>query len=453
MSWTTTEILETLRMTEVEHLDIRTITMGISLRGLTGGDAASAAQRVYDRVSERAGSLIETVDRLSRRLGIPVANKRVAITPVAVAFDNLGRDGLVQIAQALDRAAANVGIDYIAGYSALVDKGSTRGDEDLIASIPEAIGGTERVCASVNVASSRAGINLDAVAAMGRVIKRLAEATRDRDAVGCAKLVVFCNVPEDNPFIAGAFHGISEPETVINVGVSGPGVILDTVRRAGKADARELAEQIKLTAFRVTRAGELLGRRVAADLGIPFGIVDLSLAPTPEPGDSVGEVLKAIGLEDVGAPGTTAALALLTDAMKRGGLMASSSVGGLSGAFIPVSEDAAMVSAVQKGHLSLEKLEALTAVCSVGLDMIALPGDTPAETLAAIIADECAIGMVNHKTTATRLIPVPGKTVGDVADYGGLMGQAPIMAVSTLSPARFISRGGQIPQPVTGVRN
>ncbi|MFC1481448.1 PFL family protein [Candidatus Neomarinimicrobiota bacterium] len=453
MSWTTSEILETLRMTEVEHLDIRTITMGISLRGLTHDDPEIAAQRVYERVCERADKLISTVDGLSRDLGIPVANKRVSVSPIAVVFDNLDRAGMIMIAQAMDRAAETVGVDYIAGFSALVDKGCTNGDTALIAAIPEALAVTERVCGSVNIGSSRAGINLDAVATMGRVIKELAHNTRDRDAIGCAKLVVFCNVPEDNPFVAGAFHGITEAETVINVGVSGPGVILDAVRRAGNVNAQKLAEQIKLTAFKVTRAGELIGRRTAETLGVEFGIVDLSLAPTPEPGDSVGEVLQAMGLEHVGAPGTTAALAMLTDSMKRGGLMASSSVGGLSGAFIPISEDEKMIEAVKAGHLSLEKMEAMTAVCSVGLDMVAVPGDTAAETLAGVIADEAAIGMVNHKTTAVRIIPVPGKGVGDVANYGGLLGVAPIMPVSKLSPAKFINRGGQIPQAITGLKN
>ncbi|MCK4578316.1 MAG: DUF711 family protein, partial [Candidatus Marinimicrobia bacterium] len=360
MSWTTSEIIETLRMTEVEHLDIRTVAMGISLRGLTADDPKTAAQRVYDRVCQRAERLIPTVNSLSNQLGIPVANKRVSITPVAVAFDNLDRSGLIEISHSLDKAAESVGVDFIAGFSALVDKGCTVGDDSLMAAIPEAIGSTQRVCGSVNVASSRAGINLDAIATMSHAIKDLAEYTRDQNAIGCAKLMMFCNVPEDNPFVAGSFHGITEPETVINVGVSGPGVVLDAVLRAGEVDVQALAEQIKLSAFKMTRAGELIGRRVATELGIPFGIVDLSLAPTPEPGDSVGEVLKAIGLEDVGAPGSTAALALLTDAMKRGGLMASSSVGGLSGAFIPVSEDIAMIEAVEKGHLSLEKLEAMT---------------------------------------------------------------------------------------------
>jgi hypothetical protein len=447
------EILETVKMVQMENLDIRTITMGISLRDCAHPSLAAAAQRAYDKICRCAGSLVAVGDALEREYGIPIINRRIAVTPIALVAESSDAQDYVLMAQQLDRAAAEVGVNFIGGFSALVHKGMTGGDRVLIASIPEALAGTERVCASVNVASTRAGINMDAVNMMGGIIRSCAQRTRERDGLACAKLVIFCNAVDDNPFMAGAFHGIGEPECVINVGVSGPGAVLSAVQRAPDADLGELASIIKRTAFKITRMGELIGRRASERLGVPFGIVDLSLAPTPIQGDSVARILEAMGLERVGTHGSTAALALLNDAVKKGGAMASSHVGGLSGAFIPVSEDIGMIEAAAAGALSLDKLEAMTAVCSVGLDMIALPGDTSAETLAAIIADEAAIGMINRKTTAVRIIPVPGKAVGDWVEFGGLLGRAPVMAVHGHSSARFVSRAGRIPAPLQALNN
>ncbi len=447
------EILETIKMTEIEHFDIRTVTLGISLRDCMDRNIEITKQKIYEKILRYGKNHVKYANEIERQYGVKIANKRVSITPAAIPFDAFKADEFVEIAKILDKAAAEIGVDYLAGYSALVQKGMTNGDRELIKSIPIALTETERVCSSINVASTKAGINMDAVIMMSEVIKQTAENTKDRDSIGCAKLVVFCNVPEDNPFVAGAFHGISEPEVVLNVGISGPGVVLDAIRNSGHVDLHQLSEVIKKTVFKITRAGELMGREVAQKHGIPFGIVDISLAPTPAPGDSIGDILKAMGVEDVGAPGTTAALAMLNDSVKKAGLMASSSVGGMSGAFIPVSEDQAMIDAAEKGNLSLEKLEAMTAVCSVGLDMIAIPGDTPATTIAGIIADECAIGIINDKTTSARLIPAFGKKVGDYIDYGGLLGKAPIMEVRNLSCSNFVGRGGRIPAPVRSLTN
>jgi len=447
------EILETVKMVQMEKLDIRTITMGISLRDCAHPSLQQAARRAYDKVCRCAQSLVAVGDGLEREYGIPIINRRIAVTPIALVAESSDASDYVLMAQQLDRAAVQVGVNFIGGFSALVHKGMTGGDRVLIDSIAEALAGTERVCASVNVASTHAGINMDAVNAMGAVIRDCAQRTRERDGLACAKLVIFCNAVEDNPFMAGAFHGIGEPECVINVGVSGPGAVLSAVQRAPDADLGELASIIKRTAFKITRMGELIGRRASERLGVPFGIVDLSLAPTPAQGDSVARILEAMGLERVGTHGSTAALAMLNDAVKKGGAMASSHVGGLSGAFIPVSEDIGMIEAAAAGALSLDKLEAMTSVCSVGLDMVALPGDTPVETLAAIIADEAAIGMINRKTTAVRLIPAPGKTVGDWVEFGGLLGRAPVMAVNGHSAARFITRAGRIPAPLQALGN
>ena len=447
------EILDTIKMTEIEHFDIRTVTLGISLRDCMDRNIEITKQKIYEKILRYGKNHVKYANEIERQYGVKIANKRVSITPAAIPFDAFKADEFVEIAKILDKAAAEIGVDYLAGYSALVQKGMSNGDRELIKSIPIALTETERVCSSINVASTKAGINMDAVLMMSEVIKQTAENTKDRDSIGCAKLVVFCNVPEDNPFVAGAFHGISEPEVVLNVGISGPGVVLDAVKNAGNTDLHQLSEVIKKTVFKITRAGELMGREVAQKHGIPFGIVDISLAPTPVPGDSIGDILIAMGVEDVGAPGTTAALAMLNDSVKKAGLMASSSVGGMSGAFIPVSEDQAMIDAAEKGNLSLEKLEAMTAVCSVGLDMIAIPGDTPASTIAGIIADECAIGIINDKTTSARLIPAFGKKVGDYIDYGGLLGKAPIMEVRNLSSQNFVGRGGRIPAPVRSLTN
>lgn len=454
MDFTQSEILETIRMTEMEHLDIRTVTLGINLADCASRSSEETADAVYEKIASRAEALVRTVDDISSEFGIPVANKRISVTPIS-AVGEACRDGdYVRIARAVDRAAHEVGVDFVGGYSALVHKGTTRAEERFLETIPEALATTARLCSSVNVATTRSGINMDAVATMGHVIVRAAEATADRGGIGCAKLVVFANAVEDNPFMAGAFFGAGEPEIVVNVGVSGPGVVAHAVKMAGpECDLGEVAEIVKRTAFKVTRAGELVGREAARRLGIPFGICDLSLAPTPAVGDSVGEILELIGLERVGCPGSTAALALLTDAVKKGGAMAASHVGGMSGAFIPVSEDSTMIAAAQVGALSLDKLEAMTSVCSVGLDMVAVPGDTPPETLAAIIADEMAIGVVNAKTTAVRIIPVPGGKVGDMVEFGGLLGSAPVMPVSCFSSAAFIRRGGRIPAPVQSMRN
>jgi uncharacterized protein len=447
------EILETVKMVQMENLDIRTITMGISLRDCSHPELAQAAQRAYDKICRYAEQLVSVGDALEREYGIPIINRRISVTPIALVAESCAADNYVVMAQALDRAAAAVGVNFIGGFSALVHKGLTPGDRKLIDSLPQALAVTERVCASINVASTRAGINMSAVGRMGEIIRECAAATADRDGLGCAKLVVFCNAVEDNPFMAGAFHGIGEPECVINVGVSGPGAVLSAVRRAPEADLGELATIIKRTAFKITRMGELIGRRASEQLGVPFGIVDLSLAPTPAQGDSVAQILEAMGLERVGTHGSTAALAMLNDAVKKGGAMASSHVGGLSGAFIPVSEDIGMIEAAQAGTLTLDKLEAMTCVCSVGLDMIAVPGDTPATTLAAIIADEAAIGMINRKTTAVRLIPAPGKTVGEFVEFGGLLGRAPVMAVHRQSSQQFVRRGGRIPAPIQALNN
>lgn len=447
------EILETIRMTQVEHFDIRTVTLGINLRDCADRDINVVCQKIYDKITRIAKDHVKIANDIEQRFGIAIANKRIAVTPVSIPFDNFKRDDFIKIAETIDRAAEQVGVDFIGGFGALVQKGFTNGEKELIAAIPEALSKTKRVCSSVNVASTKAGINMDAINLMSHQIKETARLTAKDDSIGCAKLVVFCNVPEDNPFVAGAFHGVSEAEASINVGISGPGVVLQAIKEAGTVDLGQLAEVIKKTAFKITRAGELIGRKVAELQGVKFGIVDISLAPTPAEGDSVADILETMGLESVGAPGTTAALALLNDSVKKGGLMASSYVGGLSGAFIPVSEDAGMIRAVQKGHLSLEKLEAMTSVCSVGLDMIAIPGDTPEETIAAIIADECAIGVTNDKTTAVRIIPVYGKKVGDMVEYGGLLGSAPVMPVRTLSSKNFVMRGGRIPAPVRSLTN
>lgn len=447
------EILETIQMTEVEHFDIRTTTMGISLRGCARGDASQTIEAIYDKICRRAERHVATAREVEQKYGIAIANKRISITPVSIPCDSFTRDEFVRLARRLDEAAAQVGVDFLAGFSALVQKGFTRGDKHLIDAIPEAIATTRRVCSSINVGSTKAGINMDAIIAVGKLIKDLAQRTASDGAIGCAKFVVFCNAVEDNPFVAGAFHGVSEPEVTINVGISGPGVVLHAVKQAPDCDLGELAEIIKRMTFKITRAGELLGREVARMQGVEFGIVDLSLAPTPAPGDSIADILVAMGLEDVGSCGTTAALAMLNDAVKKGGLMASSYVGGLSGAFIPVSEDQGMIAAVERNNLSLEKLEAMTCVCSVGLDMVAVPGDTTWEVISALIADEAAIGMINNKTTAVRIIPVPGKTVGDSVDYGGLLGKAPVMPIRTLSPSKFINRGGRIPAPTVALTN
>jgi len=457
--WESEELRATLRMIEAEHLDIRAVTMGISLRDCATDDLHRTCQRVYDKITRSARRLVDVAKEVEGAFGVPITNKRISVTPIALVGEPTRASSYVPLAETLDRAGAELGIDYVAGFSAHVEKGATPGDLVLLDSIPEALSVTQRVCSSINVATTRAGINMDAVAQMGRIIKALAERTADRGGIGCAKLVVFANIPDDNPFVAGALHGIGEGDRVLNVGVSGPGVVLSAIRRlrdsGRKIDLGDIAETVKRMSFKVTRAGELIGREVAARLGegVRFGIVDLSLAPTPAIGDSVAEILEAIGLERTGAPGTTAALALLTDAVKKGGVMASSSVGGLSGAFIPVSEDHGMIQAVEMGALSLEKLEAMTAVCSVGLDMVAVPGSTSAETLAGIIADEIAIGVVNNKTTAVRIIPVPGKEVGDKVVYGGLLGEAPIMPVSRFSSEAFIRLGGRIPAPIISLRN
>lgn len=448
------EILETIRMTEVEHFDIRTVTMGINLLDCRSDDLKRMKTNVYDKIMRTAAEHVATAQKVESDYGISIANKRISLTPLAIVADGHYPEDFVDLANVIDRAGDELGVDYIGGFSALVQKGFTMGDRSLIKAIPEVLATTKHICSSVNVASTKAGINMDAVKMMGETVKLTAEKTADKDAIGCAKLVVFANVPEDNPFIAGAFHGVSEPDVVINVGISGPGVILRAVKEAPRElDFSQLGERIKNMAFKITRAGEFIGKKVAAMQSIPYGIVDISLAPTPLPGDSVADILKAMGLEDVGATGTTAALALLNDSVKRGGMMASSHVGGMSGAFIPVSEDEGMITAAQKGHISLEKLEAMTSVCSVGIDMAAIPGRTPASVISGLIADECAIGMTNNKTTAVRIIPVPGKEVGDLVDYGGLLGAAPIMPISQLDNNIFVDRGGRLPAPTKGINN
>lgn len=448
------EILETIRMTEVEHFDIRTVTMGISLKDCCSDDIVKIKKNIYEKIMRVAAEHVTTAKKIESDYGISIANKRIAVTPVSLIADAFHQEDFIEIALTLDKAASELGIDFLGGFSALVQKGATPGEHNMIQAIPEALSCTKHICSSVNVATTKAGINMNAVKQMGGVIKQTALYTSDKDAIGCAKLVVFANVPEDNPFVAGAFHGVSEPDVVINVGISGPGVILRTIKEMQEGmDFSTLGDQIRRMAFKITRAGEYLGKKVAEMQNVDFGIVDISLAPTPVPGDSVADILKAMGLEDVGAAGTTAALALLNDSVKRGGLMASSHVGGMSGAFIPVSEDEGMIRAAERGHISIEKLEAMTSVCSVGLDMIAIPGKTTASTISGIIADECAIGITNNKTTAVRIIPVPGKDVGDSVDYGGLLGVAPVMACSQLNNNIFIDRGGRFPAPVKGINN
>ena len=449
----TNDILETINMIKDENLDIRTITMGISLYDCAGDDVNVVCDRIYDKITTSAERLVSTGCDIEKEYGIPIINKRVSVTPISMVGGRFSPDDYVKIAKTLDRAAHILGVNFIGGYGALVQKGFTDNARNLIASIPEALSTTERVCSSVNVASTKAGINMDAVALMGKIIKQTAYLTRDNNSIGCAKLVVFANVPEDNPFMAGAFHGVGEAERVVSVGVSGPGVVSSAIRRAGKCDFSELAEIIKKTAFKITRMGQLVANEASRRLDVPFGIVDLSLAPTPAVGDSVAHILEGMGIERCGGHGTTAALALLNDAVKKGGVMASSRVGGLSGAFIPVSEDAGMIDAVSCGALSLEKLEAMTAVCSVGLDMIAIPGDTSEAVICGIIADEISIGVANTKTTAVRVIPAYGKGVGDSVEFGGLLGYAPIMKLSKYTCEDFIARGGHIPAPIHSLKN
>ena len=445
----TGEILQTMQMIQEQNFDIRTITLGINLLDCSHPVAEACAQRVYDKICTTAKDLVRTGEAIERELGIPIVNKRISVTPISLICQGDPRP----IARALDRAAKEMGVNFLGGYSALMHKGATKADERLVESIPEVLATTERLCSSVNVGSTRAGINMNAVRQMGQIIKKTAELTADNDSLGCAKLVVFCNAVEDNPFMAGAFCGVGEPECAINVGVSGPGVVKTALEAVKGQPFDVVAETIKRTAFKITRVGQLVAREASQRLNIPFGIVDLSLAPTPARGDSVAHVLTEMGLEMAGAPGTTAALALLNDAVKKGGVMASNHVGGLSGAFIPVSEDIGMIEAAAAGQLTLEKLEAMTCVCSVGLDMIAIPGDTSAETISGIIADEAAIGMVNSKTTAVRVIPAVGKKAGDVVEFGGLLGYAPIMPVNTCSNAEFIARGGRIPAPLQSLKN
>ena len=449
----TNDILQTIRMIRDENLDIRTVTMGISLFDCISDDPARLEQKIYDKITSSAKELVKVCEELERTYGIPIVNKRISVTPVSYLGAGLSSDGFVRLAKVLDRAARELGVNFIGGYSAHVQKGSIIGADRLIDSIPTALSETERVCSSVNVATTKAGINMDAVGKMGEIIKEAARLTADRDSIGCAKLVVFANIPEDNPFMAGAVHGFGEPDRVINVGVSGPGVVAAAIKEAGNCDFSTLADTVKKVAFKITRVGQLIASEAAKRLGVPYGIVDLSLAPTPAAGDSVAEILENMGLERCGTHGTTAALALLNDAVKKGGVMASSHVGGLSGAFIPVSEDRGMIAAAECGTLTLDKLEAMTAVCSVGLDMIAVPGDTSAATISGIIADEISIGVVNNKTTAVRIIPVCGKGVGEQVEFGGLLGYAPIMPVKGESCADFIKRGGRIPAPIHSLKN
>lgn len=449
----TREIMETIKMVDNQHLDIRTITMGISLLDCIDSSAEKACEKIYEKITRLAKDLVKTGEEISRQYGIPIINKRISVTPIAMIAGASDADNYVMFAKTLDRAAQATGVNFIGGFSALVHKDMTKGDRILIESIPEALATTERVCSSVGVATTKAGINMDAVKLVGETVKKTAEITADRDSFGCAKFVVFANAVEDNPFMAGAFHGPGEGDCVINVGVSGPGVVKAALEKVKGSDFGTVAEVIKKTAFKITRMGQLVAQEASRRLGVPFGIVDLSLAPTPEIGDSVAYILEEMGLEKCGTHGTTAALALLNDAVKKGGVMASGYVGGLSGAFIPVSEDAGMIAAAECGTLTLDKLEAMTCVCSVGLDMIAIPGDTPAETISAIIADEMAIGMINQKTTAVRIIPVIGKTVGENVEFGGLLGYAPIMPVHKESSADFINRGGRIPAPIHSLKN
>lgn len=449
------EVNETNKMIEQENLDVRTITMGISLLDCMDSDLDEVNRKIYEKITDKARDLVKVGNEISNEYGIPIVNKRISVTPIGLVGSAACRseDDFVSIAKTLDKAAKEVGVNFIGGYSALVSKGMTPAEELLIRSIPKAMAATERVCSSVNVGSTKTGINMDAVKLMGEIILATAQATKDQDSLGCAKLVVFCNAPDDNPFMAGAFHGVTEADVIINVGVSGPGVVKTALEQVRGADFETLCEMIKRTAFKVTRVGQLVAQEASARLNVPFGIIDLSLAPTPAIGDSVAEILQEIGLEYPGAPGTTAALALLNDQVKKGGVMASTAVGGLSGAFIPVSEDQGMIDAVNAGALNLEKLEAMTCVCSVGLDMIAVPGDTKASTISGIIADEAALGMVNQKTTAVRLIPVIGKGVGETVEFGGLLGYAPIMPVNLYSCEAFVQRGGRIPAPIHSFKN
>jgi len=447
------DIQETINMIRDENLDIRTVTMGISLFDCVSDDENRLNDKIYDKITKTAENLVSEAEKIEKQYGIPIINKRVSLTPISLIGGAISPDGYVRIAHTLDKAANTLGINFIGGFGALVEKGMTLGSANLIEAIPQALAETNLVCSSVNVASTKAGINMDALAKMGGIIKKAAYLTKDKDSIGCAKFVVFANVPQDNPFMAGAFHGIGENEKVINVGVSGPGVVASAIKRAGDCRIDELAEVIKKTAFKITRVGQLVAHEASRRLNVPFGIVDLSLAPTPAVGDSVAYILEGMGLEKCGAHGTTAALAMLNDAVKKGGVMASSHVGGLSGAFIPVSEDAGMISAAACGALTLEKLEAMTAVFSVGLDMIAIPGDTPEEVICGIIADEISIGVANTKTTAVRVIPAYGKKEGDSVVFGGLLGEAPVMHVNTNSPARFINRGGRVPAPIHSLKN
>lgn len=447
------QVLETIKMIEEEKLDIRTITMGISLLDCIDSDGAKARQKIYDKITRLAKNLVPVGEQIASEFGIPIINKRISVTPIALIAGASDDKDYVEYAKTLDAAAKAVGVNFIGGFSALVQKGYSKGDEILIRSIPAALAQTERVCSSVNVGSTQAGINMDAVRQMGEIVKQTAELTADSQGLGCAKLVVFANAVEDNPFMAGAFHGVGEADVVINVGVSGPGVVMRAIEKVRGEPFDVLAETIKKTAFKITRMGQLVGKEASERLGVKFGIVDLSLAPTPAIGDSVAHILEEMGLEVVGTHGTIAALAMLNDAVKKGGVMACGHVGGLSGAFIPVSEDAGMIDAVNKGALSLDKLEGMTCVCSVGLDMIAIPGDTSAETISAIIADESAIGVINHKTTAVRIIPAPGTKVGDNVVFGGLLGHAPVMPVNRYSSAKFIARGGRIPAPIHSFKN
>lgn len=449
------EVIETNKMIEHENLDVRTITMGINLLDCADSRLDVLCENIYRKITTLAKDLVKTGDDIAREYGVPIVNKRISITPIALVGGSACQtpDDYVQIAKTLDAAAAKVGINFLGGYSAIVSKGMSRSDELLIRSIPKALASTQFICSSINVGSTKTGINMDAVRLMGEIIKETAEATKEKDSLGCAKLVVLCNAPDDNPFMAGAFHGVSEADAIINVGVSGPGVVKYALEQIREADFETLCETIKKTAFKITRVGQLVAQEASRRLGIPFGIIDLSLAPTPAIGDSVADILKEIGLEHPGAPGTTAALALLNDQVKKGGVMASSYVGGLSGAFIPVSEDQGMIDAVECGALSIEKLEAMTCVCSVGLDMIAIPGDTAASTISGIIADEAAIGMINQKTTAVRIIPVVGKGVGEIVEFGGLLGYAPIMQVNGFDCSRFVGRKGRIPAPIHSFKN
>lgn len=450
-----TEVLETNKMIEQENLDVRTITMGINLLDCADSNLEVLCQNIYNKITGLAKNLVQTGEDISKEFGVPIVNKRISITPIALVGGTACKtpDDYVQIAKTLDKAAGELGVNFIGGYSAILSKGMSRSDELLIRSIPKALACTERICSSVNVGSTKTGINMDAVKLMGEIIKETAEMTKERDSLGCAKLVVLCNAPDDNPFMAGAFHGVSEPDAVINVGVSGPGVVKYALEQIRGKSFEVLCETIKRTAFKITRVGQLVAQEASRRLNVPFGIIDLSLAPTPAVGDSVAEILQEIGLEYPGAPGTTAALALLNDQVKKGGVMASSYVGGLSGAFIPVSEDQGMIDAVVAGALTIEKLEAMTCVCSVGLDMIAIPGSTSAATISGMIADESAIGMVNQKTTAVRIIPVVGKEVGDTVEFGGLLGYAPVMPVNRFSCEAFVNRGGRIPAPIHSFKN